>query len=193
MSERRTQAERRATTQAAVLNSATTLFGRQGYANTSLEDIARDCGISVAPIYHYFGNKKNLFQAVNELMEVRVLEEVDADTEAERFLKRWQLFMQLCKEQEFRQIVLVDGPNVLGLERMSNSRVSEFVEAQMRQRFHADDNSYKGELIGRMMMAALAEAGLLIGNAEDPEQASKDAEELVSGLIAMFNNSQLIN
>ena len=43
---RRTQAERRAESRRAVLDAATELFGRQGYAGTSLEDIAERLGIS---------------------------------------------------------------------------------------------------------------------------------------------------
>ena len=63
---RRSQAERRAETHKLVLASACRLFGERGYAATSLDDIAVDCGVTTRPIYHYFGNKKALFAAVNE-------------------------------------------------------------------------------------------------------------------------------
>ncbi|MEP1470165.1 MAG: helix-turn-helix domain-containing protein [Halieaceae bacterium] len=56
----------------ALLDSATRLFGEQGYHNTSLEDIAADCQLTLRPIYHYFGNKKSLFAAVNKRMEQRM-------------------------------------------------------------------------------------------------------------------------
>ena len=65
---RRTQAERREESRQAVLDSACRLFGARGYAATSLEDIAADCGLTIRPIYHYFGNKLALFTAVNEVM-----------------------------------------------------------------------------------------------------------------------------
>ena len=35
--------------------------GEKGYADTSLEAIAADCGLTIRPIYHYFGNEKDLF------------------------------------------------------------------------------------------------------------------------------------
>ena len=70
MSEQRlTQSERRAKSSAAVLASACHLFGSKGYTSTSLDDIARDCGLTTRPIYHYFGNKKALFAAVNAQRE----------------------------------------------------------------------------------------------------------------------------
>jgi len=191
MSERRTQAERRAETQAAVLASAAKLFGDKGYAQTSLEDIAGHCGISIAPIYHYFGNKKSLFQAVNEAMEAKILgpeniEFKDGDT----VLSRWRGFLELCKEAHFRQIVLVDGPTVLGLGRISDSKISKTLLERIEQRFSASDDthSYKGELVGRMIVGALAEVGLFIGSAADPEQACQDADDLVAGLTQMLNS-----
>ena len=71
---RRTQAERRTETRAAVLESACRHFGSKGYADASLEAIASDCGLTIAPIYHYFGNKRSLFEAVVDRMNDRILE-----------------------------------------------------------------------------------------------------------------------
>jgi len=197
MSERRTQAERRAETQAAVLASAGKLFGDKGYAQTSLEEIAGDCGISIAPIYHYFGNKKSLFQAVNEAMEARILAPENPEfVKDEPDLGRWRWFLELCKDARFRQIVLVDGPTILGLERLSESRVSKAMLERIEARFavkgalsSADGREgYKSALMGRMIVGALAEAGLFIGDAANPEQACQDADELVAGLIQMLNS-----
>lgn len=193
MSERRTQAERRAETQAAVLSSAERLFGSKGFLQTSLEDIAGDCGISIAPIYHYFGNKKKLFQAVNERMEARILASETPDPQpGDPVLSRWRGFLELCKDAHFRQIVLVDGPTVLGLGRMSESRVSKAVLERIEERFtdkgNASGENYKGALVGRMIVGALAEAGLFIGSAADPELACQDADDLVNGLTQMLNS-----
>ena len=166
------------------MNSAIKLFGEKGYAATSLEQIANDCGISIAPIYHYFGNKEQLFRAVNETMEQRIVVPVKADSTGDKVLASWKVFLGLCKEPAFRRIVLVDAPNILGRERMSNSRVSQWTLNRFRQRFEEQGkSSYQAELIGRMIMGALSEAGLIIGNAEDPQQASQEAEELVRTLV----------
>ena len=50
MKRRRTQAERRAETRAAVLESACRLFGSKGYAETSLEEIAAEKGDLIAAL-----------------------------------------------------------------------------------------------------------------------------------------------
>ena len=54
----------RATTRAAILNSAITLFGQNGYAHTSTRSIAQHAGISVGLMYHYFDSKESLLRAV---------------------------------------------------------------------------------------------------------------------------------
>ena len=61
---RLTQAQRRQQTKEKVLRCAAERFGRCGFAETSLADIAEDAGITVTPIYHYFGNKHDFHEAV---------------------------------------------------------------------------------------------------------------------------------
>jgi AcrR family transcriptional regulator len=78
---RRTQAQRRAAPKQAVLESACRLFGEKGYADTSLEEIAEDCGLTIRPIYHYFGNNKALFAAVNDVMAARIVASIKTGEE----------------------------------------------------------------------------------------------------------------
>lgn len=185
MAERRTQAQRRAETRAAILKSATEIFGEHGYSNTSLNEIADACDISIAPIYHYFKNKKNLFAAVNAKLEKQILD--DGQTKASGFdaiTHSWQNFLQLCQDPKFRQIVLIDAPNVLGRESMYSSPVSKAAIARIKARTQeSTSDSYKAEILSRMLMGALAEAGLFVGNCENPEQASRDAADIVTDLI----------
>ena len=107
----RTQAERRASSRAAVLESAFRLFGRKGFANTSLEEIASEAGMTIRPIYHYFDSKLGLFAAVNEEMEERIVASLQVDDPGDiDGLAAWRRFLELCEDPEFRRIVLVDAP-----------------------------------------------------------------------------------
>jgi AcrR family transcriptional regulator len=47
-----------------ILTVAVRLFAHNGYRGTSLREIARECGLSVAGLFHYFGSKEELFVAV---------------------------------------------------------------------------------------------------------------------------------
>src|SRR5437763_12062615 len=47
----------------ALLREAASAFNRQGFHATSLDDIARNLGVTKAALYHYFPNKHALLRA----------------------------------------------------------------------------------------------------------------------------------
>lgn len=47
-----------------IIEASTTVMARQGYANTSMKDIAREAGIAQGLIHYYFGAKEDLVLAV---------------------------------------------------------------------------------------------------------------------------------
>lgn len=184
---RRTQAERRAETYKQVLDSATRLFGERGYANTSLEDISADCGVTTRPIYHYFGNKKQLFAAVNETMEQRILDamsESSGSTPKDYMKLRLQTFLLLCDDPAFRQIVLIDSPNILGRERWADTPVTVRVREQFAQAGGlSEQEKFRSELVARMLIGAFAEAALMIAESDDIEMAKTQTNEMMQRVI----------
>jgi len=63
---RTTQAERRARTRSAILESAARGLSRYGYGNLRLEQVAADAGYTRGALYHLFKNKEDLTLAVRE-------------------------------------------------------------------------------------------------------------------------------
>lgn len=185
---RRTQAERRAESRQAVLDSACRLFGEKGFAHTSLEDIASDCDLTIRPIYHYFGNKKALFAAVNEVMEERIIESMnagDASLAVPGVLANWRAYLDLCDDPGFRQIVLIDSPNILGRERWANSEVTQ----KLRRVLQTDSavtkvERFRQELLQAVVMGAFAEAALTVAEATDIKMAKVEAERLMESLFS---------
>lgn len=165
--QRRTQAQRREETQGKVLACARRLFGEKGYQGTALEDIASQAGTTIRPIYHYFGNKDALFEAVTESFEQELLarlQEPGQDGEAAGLAESWRRFMAMCDVPGFVQVVLLDAPHVLGRERLRRSGVVR--EAQARLDAMWPDRQLTArdrELYARMLLAALTEAGLMRG------------------------------
>ncbi len=49
-----------------ILNVSLDLFSQQGFANTSVQDIANQCGISQTTVFYHYKNKKVLFEAILE-------------------------------------------------------------------------------------------------------------------------------
>ena len=55
-----------------ILESAETLFARQGYSGTSTRQIAAEAGISIQTLQYHCGGKKNLYRAVMERVLIPV-------------------------------------------------------------------------------------------------------------------------
>ncbi len=181
---RLTQEERRTKSRRAVLDSASRLFGEKGYADTSLEDIAQDCGLTIRPIYHYFESKKALFAAVNDEMEQRILDTMSVGEQGAVLSNNWRAYLSLCDDPAFRQIVLIDSPNVLGRERWATSPVSKKARALLyNERKESREDRYHALVINAMVIGALTEVALWIAEADDVELAKRSAETAMSKLM----------
>ena len=58
-----------------VLAAATAQFARNGYASTSMSDIAEACGIAKSVVYHYYDSKPRL---LSDIMRAHALELLEA-------------------------------------------------------------------------------------------------------------------
>lgn len=65
--DRRTQKDRSETTQLRILEATLKCIGRNGYASVSLNDVAREAGISRGAITHHYASKLDLTAAAMEL------------------------------------------------------------------------------------------------------------------------------
>ena len=83
---------------AAILDAARAKFAAQGFSGTSMRAIARDAGVDVSLISHYFGDKAGLLVAtmelpVNPVEKIALVIEDGPDGMAERllqtFLESW--------------------------------------------------------------------------------------------------------
>jgi AcrR family transcriptional regulator len=74
--ERPTQAERRARSRSALLESAARGLSRYGYSNLVLDDVAREAGYTRGALYHQFKDKEDLALAVIEWVNERWMSEV---------------------------------------------------------------------------------------------------------------------
>lgn len=65
--EAKSRAEQREKKRLAVLSAAARLFTKQGYDRTSLDDIAKELGVSKRTIYYYVENKEDIMRACADL------------------------------------------------------------------------------------------------------------------------------
>jgi AcrR family transcriptional regulator len=118
---RRTQRERSDATRAALIAAGRELFAAHGYGQVSAEALVRAAGLSRGALYHQFGGKRELFAAVVEVVERETVGRIGqllagvADAR-EALLVGVDAWLEACADPEVEQIVLVDGPAVLGWE-----------------------------------------------------------------------------
>lgn len=67
----------------AILGAARTIFAHYGFRRASLEEIAREAGISRTALYHHFRNKEDIFRAMCEGIYLRATDKAEeaADTD----------------------------------------------------------------------------------------------------------------
>ncbi|MGN9781525.1 TetR/AcrR family transcriptional regulator [Nonomuraea sp. ZG12] len=174
---RRTQAERSDTTTAQLITTAQRLFGADGYAATSIDAVAAAAGVTKGAVYHHFGGKTALFRAAF----VREQEEIAATLERVAFQQSdaWaalrhgcRTFLEHCLDPGFRQIVILDGPSVLGWETVREIEYGHTLRVLLdgMRLARADGLIAEGNLPARaqLVFGALCEGGMLLARADDP-------------------------
>lgn len=119
---KRTQEQRRAATRTALLAAARTVFAQAGYAETATPDIVAAAGVTRGALYHHFADKLALFRAVVEAEHQAVAHAIEAATESaqtpldsiEALVAGGDAFLAAMQDEGRRQIMLIDGPAVLG-------------------------------------------------------------------------------
>jgi len=116
-----TKAEQSEATRAALVAAAEELFAERGFAETATEAVVKTAGVTRGALYHHFTDKTDLFRAVYERLEQRMIARVEEAvaglTDPIEVLRRGaDAFLDACMEPAVQRIVLLEGPTVLGWE-----------------------------------------------------------------------------
>lgn len=191
---RRTQAERSAATQSALLAAARRLWGQRGFADVGTPEIAEAAGVTRGAMYHQYADKAALFRAVIEAMDVEIIERIQSSvaesqpkTPADTMHAMANAWLDIAAEPEVRQLMLVDAPSVVGwaeYREMSQTGSVEAAEALLSAAIEA------GQLrpqpirpLALVLLGAMEEAAMYMARAEDPAQAREEVRAVVRDLI----------
>ncbi|MGP0029210.1 MAG: TetR/AcrR family transcriptional regulator [Acidimicrobiales bacterium] len=187
------RAEQVAQTRAALVAAARHLFGRDGFASTSVEDVAREARVTIGALYHHFATKAALFETVFETVHLELLgaSAVAAEGAADEveFLNRgFEAFLDAVLEPDLQRIILVDAPAVLGLarfteldERYAFVAIVEALRAAVQEgRLRVEDP----ETLARLLLGALTRGAMLIANSTDPAQTRDAVARTMRALFA---------
>ncbi len=198
MEVKRTQAQRSAATQAALLAAARPLFAEYGYAAISTDQIARAAGVTRGALYHQFAGKEELFAEVVGQIEAEIaarigaVMEVAAPTDAEAMIvASIDAFLAACAEPEVHRIALIEAPAALGWERWRGICFNHGVGLVERALHAFIDAGLVADQpvrpLAHVVAGALDEAALYAARAGDRVAATKEVREaaiaLVGGLL----------
>jgi AcrR family transcriptional regulator len=191
MNVRRTQAERTEATREALIAAARRLFTERGYEEVGTEEIVRAAGVTRGALYHHFGGKANLLDAVYARIEAESTERVarvvlgsELHSPLDAMKAGIEAFLEECLKPELRQIALHDAPAVLGWERWREIGAANglgLIEASLGAAIEAGEiRPLPVQQTAHLLMGALDEAAMMLARDERPQARAEVTEVLVT-------------
>lgn len=182
-------------TRAKLIRAARKAFAAKGYAAASMDELTADAGLTRGALYHNFGDKKGLLQAVIGQIDAEMLARMHEVSD--RADSRWQglldesiAYLEMAVEPEIQRIMLLDGPAVLGdPSRWPNQtaclrRTADAIQALADEGVIAPVDA---EAAARLLNGAALNAALWIAAADDPravlEKSVSAFRRLAAGLL----------
>ncbi len=185
-------------TRRALLREARRLFAVHGFAGAGIEEIARRARVTTGALYHHFGSKRELFEAVAEQVEQELMESaVEAaagQPDPWKMLESGiEVMLDACAAPDVQRITFRDAPNVLGParwraieERYAFGQLRGLLAVLIEQGEIAPGPV---ELYARVLLAVLSEVAENIASAEDPAAARDQGRVLVSRLLGALRTT----
>jgi AcrR family transcriptional regulator len=188
------QSEQSDATRRALIAAARKLFAERGYAAVGTEEIVRGAGLTRGALYHHFGGKRDLLEAVYVEIESELTQRIASgalagtpESPVDAMRAGAAEFLEACTEPEVQRIVLLDAPAVLGWDRWREIATEQglgLIEASLKAAMEAGAISPAPlRPLAHLLMGALDEGAMLVARAEDPERAKAEVMEILDALI----------
>jgi len=182
-----------ASTKRALVDAALERFAHQGYAGTSLDEIVAAARVTKGALYHHFTGKQELFEAAFVDVEQQATDRIRSSIRSirdpwEKALTGLREFLAVTRTEAYRRIVIQDGPAVLGYERYREREESstfglvQEIVASLLVGYRLPETTVAA--FTRLFFGAMSATGSSVSTAEDPEQASDDAEGAIVLVLA---------
>jgi len=187
-----TKAERSEATRAALVGAAEALFAERGFADTPTEALVKAAGVTRGALYHHFTDKADLFRAVYEGLEQRMIAQVEDAvaglTDPVTVLHRGtDAFLDACLDPAVQRIVLLEGPTVLGWETWRQidmayglGMVTAVLELAMQT---GVIRPAPVEALAHILLGGLNEGAMLMASSPDPDAARQRTGEALRAVI----------
>ena len=187
------QAERSDATRGALIEAARELFAARGYSDVGTEEVVRAAGLTRGALYHHFIDKRDLFRAVHESNEERLVTSIaeqigGIEDPLELLGAGVRAFLDASEEPALARISLIEAPSVLGWQewreidaRYGLGLVTTALAAAMEAGVLREQPV---KPLSHLLLSAMGEAGIMIASADDPHSAREEIEASLLGLIA---------
>jgi AcrR family transcriptional regulator len=181
------QAQRSEVTIAAIMRAARTLFGKRGFAATSIDRIASESGVAKGAVYHHFESKEALFTAVLEAVQADVASapvpsSASSTDPLDQIAAGVLRYLLATNEPNTRRILLVDAPTVVGWQKWREIDARIFgagAKAAITYALGANAKASQIDAIVHLLMGSVTEAALVCASSPRPNaQARLFATEL---------------
>lgn len=182
-------------TKRALVDVAEQLFTTHGYSATSLDAIVAGADVTKGALYHHFSGKQAVFEAAFERVESRASSGIARATEGhddpwEKAQAGLRAFLEAVQEPAYRQVVISDGPSVLGHERFREQEerstyaiVDEIVRAALGTDAYDLDDAML-DTFTRIFFGAMSAAGGAVAVSQDPGAAAARVELAIGTIMA---------
>lgn len=175
--------QKMAETRKKLIEVARRAFAEYGYADTSMDKLTAEAGLTRGALYHHFGDKRGLFAAVVDQIDSQMAEYAQQHLEQpddlwEGLLLEGQTYIQNALNPEFQRIVLRDGPAVLGdpAHWPSQNRCLQSTRECVEQLLTAEQIKIVDPGAAAVLLnGAAMNAALWVASSEYPEQVLPEA------------------
>jgi AcrR family transcriptional regulator len=178
---RRTQAERSATTRAALLAAARDLFAERGFAATGRDDIAARAGVTRGALYHHFDSKEAVLRALVVEMEAELVDHIAKTVRGtkpglEQLRAGALAYIDACADPAMQRITLLEAPAVLGWADCREITASTWLRSTeealaLATGRRSDDPDI--EITANLLLGALSEAVMLLATSKQPARTRR--------------------
>ena len=187
-----TRQQMSAETTARLVAAARRAFAEHGYGDTSMDALCAEAGVTRGALYHHFGGKEGLLEAVVRQIDCEIGERLMA--EERRHEDPWVAFCACCRlwldqglNAEVQRILLRDAPAVLGQRMREIDEVSSIAplrDALSQLMASGRIAPTDPEAMARLVNGALVDVALWIASSEDPAATLSRARHAVDVLLA---------
>lgn len=175
-----------------ILDSAKELFSARGFSEVSVDDVARDAGVTRGAVYHHYRNKVALFGDVVSRLQADVARAVVAAAEnadpqpLEQLRAGSHAFLDAITNGAAMRILLIDAPAVTGWQewrRLDAENSATHLREALREAGVAEEilDASTAQLSG-----AMNEAALWTAQHDDTDLARRQSHRALDGLLTAY-------